>query len=239
MPNEYILHYHDVILRREDVKLLDTNDWINDTIIEFYYEWLERTVLGENSHILLLRPGMVHLISHAKDTTDFVSALPPAISRSTVLFIPINDNNDGHRAGGSHWSLLVFYRPTRVFYHYDSMNDYNEHHAQRTANRFCQLLGVRGGPLIRKYAYSTFDLVWDAKFKNMRTPQQNNGSDCGVFVISFTDVLVQRLLTSQPRDEMWELKPGDVLRASQQRRRLRSLIDELVSTAGGVGRTIG
>ncbi|RUP47869.1 hypothetical protein BC936DRAFT_145249 [Jimgerdemannia flammicorona] len=76
---DVVIQYYDVMLRKDDVRLLNDNMWFNDTIIEFYYEhvshilfpppfhlYLERTLCKSNPEILLLRPGIAHLISHAK-----------------------------------------------------------------------------------------------------------------------------------------------------------------------------
>ncbi|KAK9767366.1 hypothetical protein K7432_002903 [Basidiobolus ranarum] len=155
--SDILLEYHNSILRVGDVNLLEEGEWINDAIIDFFYEFLERTL--QSHEILYLRPAFVHLIAHAVDTSDFASALPKDLPQRQLLFIPINDNTS-EGVGGSHWSLMVFHRNSNTFYYYDSIRDLNLKHAEHTAKKFTHILGLK-----------------DAQFKAMETPQQSNGKD--------------------------------------------------------------
>ena len=62
--------FDDVCIYEEDYNSLDHGAWITDTIIEFAYEFMEKTNFSPSSHsrrhsIGLLRPAMVHLITHS------------------------------------------------------------------------------------------------------------------------------------------------------------------------------
>lgn len=45
---------------------LAPGQWLNDTMIEFHMEFLERTFVPKDANFLFLRPGMVHLITFAE-----------------------------------------------------------------------------------------------------------------------------------------------------------------------------
>jgi sentrin-specific protease 8 len=45
---------------------LAPGQWLNDTMIEFHMEFLERTFVPKDANYLFLRPGIVHLITFAE-----------------------------------------------------------------------------------------------------------------------------------------------------------------------------
>ena len=110
--------------------------------------------------VFFLRPAIVHLLTHFGASTvspvyfiDFAaagmqslsSAIPPKIDEKQLIFIPVNDNAT-ENVGGTHWSLLVYYRPGNVFYYYDSLSSSNERHARQAADRLLPLFDKRKGP---------------------------------------------------------------------------------------------
>ncbi|MDH2357873.1 Ulp1 family isopeptidase, partial [Bradyrhizobium sp. SSUT112] len=96
------------------------------------------------------------------------------------LFLPVSDASPTDRGRrGEHWSLLLVDRRDRerpVAYHYDSARGFNDRPAQRLAER----LGA------------------NLQAASMR--QQNNGYDCGVFVVDGTRALVGRLAVRRQVD---------------------------------------
>ncbi|KXJ91377.1 hypothetical protein Micbo1qcDRAFT_134768 [Microdochium bolleyi] len=178
-PNSPHLSYHDVLLTYEDVKALK-GDWLTDNNIAFWEEFLEHEILTKypQAHIILLRPSMTFLLMKNKDTEMVRSALPD-FRGITHVFLPINDNRNVSMAeGGSHWSLLLVSLIDGVAFHYDSLDGANNNEAWEATKR---LSNVIGKPL--KYHYLS------------DCPQQENGSDCGVFVcIIMRHLLIKRLL---------------------------------------------
>ena len=121
---------------------------------------------------------MSFMLQHTPDPHTLREALPN-FSKTTHIFLPVNDNRDVEVAeGGSHWSLLLVSIIDGVAFHYDSLQPSNDMEAQRTAKKLEILLGKR------------------LRFIHMNdAPQQENGSDCGVFVCLLTKhLLLKRLL---------------------------------------------
>ncbi|MET4329188.1 type III effector protein XopD [Bradyrhizobium sp. i1.15.2] len=89
------------------------------------------------------------------------------------LFLPvINADPENPNSRGNHWSLLFVDRSDRdrpVAYHYDSYGGLNKKQAEHLAGRL------------------------DLRLKPARMAQQQNGYDCGVFVVDGTRELVRRL----------------------------------------------
>ncbi|KAI8908976.1 sentrin-specific protease 8-like protein [Gorgonomyces haynaldii] len=104
-----MLLYGDVQLYQEDLKLLKPGQWLNDTIIEFYFELIEK----QYDRICFVRPAIAYLLKEVPESVP--------LPESDLYLIPVNDNT-GNRVGGSHWSLLVLDKTHNKFYHLDSMN---------------------------------------------------------------------------------------------------------------------
>ena len=93
-PSKPLLHYHDVVIRQhvsrvngcvktifieslslcicsKDYDTLADHCWLNDAILDFHMEYLDRNVISTDSKlkILLMRPGMVELIVHIQGKT--------------------------------------------------------------------------------------------------------------------------------------------------------------------------
>ena len=144
------------------------------------YRYLEREHLSHyrNAQIVLLRPSMSFLLTQTPNPLTLKDALPN-FSRTTHIFLPINDCRNVEIAeGGSHWSLLVVSVVDGVAFHYDSLNPANKQEAHMASYKLGQLL---------EQPLQFIDLA--------DSPQQENSSDCGVFVcIVMRYLLLRRLL---------------------------------------------
>ncbi|KNC96532.1 uncharacterized protein SPPG_08120 [Spizellomyces punctatus DAOM BR117] len=167
-----ILEWHDIILYPEDVALLDDGQWLNDAIISFHYEWMERELFKNDPAVLFMRPTMVALVSQSAEPVDALKGvLPPNLNERAFVWMPINDGS-GLKGGGSHWSLLVWHAGGNTFYYFDSLKGANVEFARQTAERITPLLKQEG------QTAPGFEIV--------NTPQQTNGYDCGIYVCSLT-----------------------------------------------------
>ena len=179
-----ILLYGDVQLYPSDLELLTTDSWLNDTLIEFYYEYLETTT--NNSGVLFLRPCMVYLVQQTTvDDIPLLKECLPNFNGRNLIFMPIN-NNQGDKMGGTHWSLLVY--DNNRFRHFDSCGRFNASVARELTNKLQSVLGA-------------------GQFINEDCAQQANGFDCGMYVLKFTKLILDQfngiesnLLSVQPRD---------------------------------------
>jgi sentrin-specific protease 8 len=186
-PDDAYLSYHDVRLTYEDVQCIK-NDWLTDNAIAFWEEYLEREKLSQypKANIVLLRPSMSFLLMKTQDPLSLKSALPD-FAKTTHIFLPINDCRTVDIAeGGSHWSLLLVSIIDGVAFHYDSLSPSNIDEGRLASIKFQQLLGR---PL---------------QFVNLNdSPQQENGSDCGVFVcLLMQHLLIQKLLRAHAQDKI-------------------------------------
>ncbi|KAF2842882.1 cysteine proteinase, partial [Patellaria atrata CBS 101060] len=180
--------------------------------------YLERNELekeaNKSAQIVLLRPSMAVLLMSSPDPQSLRSALPN-FEQITHIFLPINDaNNYDVTSSGTHWSLLVVSKLDGVAFHYDSMEPANIKYAKAAATKLSELLQT---PL---------------HFHEMNDcPQQDNGSDCGVFVCVAMEELLIRLLNVERAQKItmsMENRIQDKNLNSNMRTKLMKIIQGLV-----------
>jgi len=152
---------------------------------------------------------MAFMLLQTPDVLSLKSALPD-FSEVTHIFLPVNDcNNPNQAEGGSHWSLLLVSILDNVAFHYDSMYPANANEANKLTHRFSKLLQRQ------------------LRFVNLHEcPQQENGSDCGVFVcLLMQHLLVSRLLTQHANKKVDMSMSGKEVDATGGRKEMVRLIE--------------
>ncbi|MGY4626932.1 Ulp1 family isopeptidase [Bradyrhizobium sp. USDA 4486] len=162
--------------------VLGPTQWLGDEHIQRDYELLAHE-LQQNNPDLAARTRFVDPLIAPMLRSPFKEVAERALGwvrydTADFLFLPVSDasDTDRHRRG-SHWSLLLVDRRDRgrpVAYHYDSTQGYNDRPAAELAGRL------------------------DANLQRGAIRQQQNGYDCGVFVVDGTRELVGRLAARRP-----------------------------------------
>ncbi|XP_044760560.1 sentrin-specific protease 8-like [Coccinella septempunctata] len=157
----------DSLLRKQDIELLRTPSWLNDTVIAFYFEYLETNVFRGNKATLCVPPQVTQCVKMipANEISAFLDPLK-AHKKNLILFA-LNDHEFCEAAGGTHWSLLVFSKLDSRIYHFDSCNGLNRNQAIEFGQKLAAYLGK-----------SFHESVIEASCL-----QQNNNYDCGVHVL--------------------------------------------------------
>ncbi|XP_067934232.1 sentrin-specific protease 8-like [Watersipora subatra] len=183
MASHRLLSYGDCLLDEDDLKLLQGPHWLNDKLIGFAFEYMTNTLsLASNSDIVLCCAEVVQLIKMCGNSQELALILESLdIKAKKHVFLPVNDNASLEHTGGSHWSLLVYEGNSRSFTHYDSANQMNHSTSAHIASRLAPLLGVPA----------------DLPVQEGNSPTQENGYDCGVYVIEITKVLLKELMTGK------------------------------------------
>ncbi|PWA98878.1 Peptidase C48, SUMO/Sentrin/Ubl1 [Artemisia annua] len=172
---EIILRYNDSVIRQSDLVTLNGPKWLNDRIIEFYFSYLSS--FYPSKHILLVPPAITYWIMNCPDTNSLKDFLKPLNLPSKKLIIfPVNNNDDMSRAdGGNHWSLLAYEKTDNLFVHHDSLGDMNKSHAKCLYNTLVPYIGA-SYPIPSYFEYEC-------------GPLQDNGYDCGLYVLATTKVI--------------------------------------------------
>jgi len=154
---------------------------------------------------------MTFLLMKEPDMRQILSALP-SFKHVTHIFLPVNDNRNVSQAeGGSHWSLLLVSVIDGVAFHYDSLGGANYSEARLAADKLSRVLEK---PL---------------RFLNLEdAPQQENGSDCGVFVcILMRHLLVKRLLSANAKEKVSMSMANKMVDSNGGRKEMLRIIETL------------
>ncbi|KAM1027726.1 hypothetical protein FF1_040427 [Malus domestica] len=173
-PDEKILSYNDVVLRRSDLDILSGPYFLNDRLIEFYLSHLSSC----SEEILLIAPSIAFWMMNAvgQGLHEFLVLLN--LPDKKLVIFPVNDNEDVSEArGGSHWSLLAFERDSNVFVHHDSNGGMNRRHAKKLYDAVVDFMSVSSSATKPTYQECS------------DSPQQVNGYDCGLFVLAIARVI--------------------------------------------------
>ncbi|XP_055631717.1 sentrin-specific protease 8 [Toxorhynchites rutilus septentrionalis] len=174
--DQVALSFHESCLRLSDVDLLKGPFWLNDQIISFYFEYLEKMIYKDEDDMLFVSPEVTQCIRMVTETEVGIFLEPLKAQQRLFIFFALNDNQLADRAGGSHWSLLVFSRPERAFYQFDSSHSSN-------ADVCRQFVAVLKRALCCP----------DAQLRTGDCLQQSNGYDCGVHVLCAVDKVTQQI----------------------------------------------
>lgn len=190
MDDPIVLDYHNSLVRRSDKAILSSNSWINDTLIEFWLEYLANEVFAQySSELVCFSPSLSQIIKLTEciDTIrSMVSSLD--VATKSLWIVPVNDSTDMDQEGGNHWSLLVFLPQEYTFEYYDSLpNSCNITHAHNIATKLRQLLSNHPKHESEfKFLYPGCDL-------------QNDSFNCGVHLLCNAEAACIKHLLHDPR----------------------------------------
>ncbi|KAK3605849.1 hypothetical protein CHS0354_002485 [Potamilus streckersoni] len=205
--DEIVLSFNDSIIRKSDMQLLDGPYWLNDRLIEFCFEYFEKEQFNHSADKLcLIGPDVTQFIklAPAEEIAPFLE--PLNLPEKQFIFLAVNDNQSSDKAGGTHWSLLVYIRNIQEFRHYDSQKGSNTEEARNLAYK------------LQPYVHAPMGRM---KFLEQDSPQQQNGYDCGVFVIATTEHLCKELCEGYNISLMDMVNSSSV---SKKRQQLKELI---------------
>lgn len=175
-----VLNFYESLLRQSDVDLLEGTNWLNDTIISFYFEYLERIYFKDYKNLLFIPPQVTQCIKivQVQQIEEIKVFLDPLdVNGRDFIFFALNDN-ESSKAGGTHWSLLVYSKPERKWFHFDSSGGMNHDQAWDLATRISRSL----------------EIADNAQFEENGCLQQDNGYDCGLHLICNTENIAQQVI---------------------------------------------
>jgi sentrin-specific protease 8 len=162
-----VLSFFDTLVRMSDVDLLKGQHWLNDSLIGFYFEYLQKLKYKDFNDLLFVSPEVTQCIKGSTQE-DLAGLLDPLDAKDKkFIFFPVNDSVVSDESGGSHWSLLVYSKvESNTFLHFDSMSRTNYSSAGKIVMKLAPYLAPEGSDL--------------EEFSCLR---QENSYDCGIHVL--------------------------------------------------------
>ena len=188
-----IIDKFNVCLKHYDLTRLRPEGWLNDEIINFFLKlceekdrkisnqvstWKSNAFMNSYFYYKLVESDGGFNFSNVASWTKNVN-----VFSCNHVFIPINFKN-------LHWALVVISMTSREIKYLDSVSK-DGMEIMVNLNRWL----VYESMAKRKTGLSPF------KLRNISCPQQDNSYDCGVFVLSFIDLISNNLpiaIMSQP-----------------------------------------
>ena len=202
--SEIVLSYGDSLIRKSDLELLQPGCWLNDTIIGFYFEYLQTHLHSDLPQVLLIGPEVTQFIKLVSKQEVPAILEPLGFSDKELVLFCINSLDRPDVAGGSHWSLLAFQRSTNTFHHFDSASSYNLDEARSLAGNLSDLTSIQS-----------------ANVEVANSLQQTNGHDCGVFLLKHAENIISHYKTNGTLRDLPQLVMTEV---NAFREELHSLI---------------
>lgn len=181
----------DVQVYEADAATLEPGCWLNDVVIAYLLE-LFQSKQPARAELVVLEPTTAFTAAMVADPNALremfsekagrAIPLTQQLLQADLVVMPVSNNEDADAAGGgSHWSLLIFRRGedgmTGRFEHFDSCSNANGPSARGLMAAIVPLLFPDGSQPQR------MQLV------RMTTPQQANGSDCGVYALAISEIV--------------------------------------------------
>ena len=174
--DEVIIKMFNISITIRILHCLKEREWINDEIVNFYmallYEYTcingeaSATCYFYNTHFyeFLQRSSKDQLIYESLKKWTKIN-----IFKYKYLFFPINIR-------GNHWALVVIDMQYRLIKYYDSLINDASYMKLTIFNQWLH------GEFQKHQGSSVFQMF---KVVCVKSPQQDNGDDCGVYMLSF------------------------------------------------------
>ena len=182
---EIILSTDNCEIKNSDISTLSPHTYLNDLIISFYYEILQKKY--QSDLITLLDPAVsMSIILDNSGNDDNIEDikncifLPLELDKKKFIFAPINDNKKiQYTCSGSHWTLNLVDVDNNVIYYLDS-----------------NLGDVSNAHTFHKKLEKLFGKKFEFIYALQKDKYQNNSYDCGMFLLGFTEVLMKHIMNN-------------------------------------------
>lgn len=191
-----VVSTNEACLHKSDLETLKHDEWLGDNVLAFHAEWLDALSgqlnhSGFSSQVKMFPPSVVELLvtlDSSAAASDAASAVPKPKER--FLILPVSDryspSSPGPASEGSHWSLLLVDAASGIGFHLDSLGDCNRTAANAVHSSILKLIQPPGS---RRGHPPPVPMKVDC------LQQQENGSDCGIYVLLLSSLLHRRLNT--------------------------------------------
>ena len=172
----------DIALTSDEALCLLGQEWLSDTVIEFYLEYLRCVKFKDYyDQIEIIGPCVAQLLKNIDNKEDIVNELEPLnLPGRKIVLIPVN-NADADNSEGTHWSFMFYLPGSQSFHHIDTLDPLNSDAAHEIAGQMLRGLGIQ-----KECDMVTYHAV-----------QQPNKYDCGVHVLANADNAIRQIVVEK------------------------------------------
>ncbi|KAK1417593.1 hypothetical protein QVD17_26723 [Tagetes erecta] len=235
-----------IAISKRDFQLLQPEKFINDTVVDFYIEYLKKFKPADarvhffNSFFFRKLADFDEKQSRSVDSKEAFQRVHKwtkkvDIFQKDYIFIPVNFR--------LHWSLVIICHPGEVV-------NFTDDELELSVKVPCILHmdSIKGShrgldPCIKSYLweewkarndYASEDIsrkFMDLRFLQLEVPQQENSYDCGLFMLHYMELFVKQASNSfNPLDTFINTDWFYPMEASLKRTRIQRLIFELTKS---------
>lgn len=174
-PSELLVEKFGIPMTRGGLRRLQGLEWLNDEIINFYMKMINERCAGDASLPRVFAHQSFFYTKLTEESYDKVKRWTRKVDIFGLdyLLVPVHL--------GNHWCMAVADFTTKTFKYFDSLGGRN-HKAVAALRRYLELEHKDK----KKADLDTGD--WSEYLPGSKgVPQQNNGSDCGVYACQFAE----------------------------------------------------
>lgn len=166
-------------IKRYEMELLNWEkiEWLNDNLVNFYMKMITERSANDKSlpktyafETFFMEKLKNNEFERLKIETNKID-----IFEYEKLLVPIHK--------GNHWCLMIINMNIKLIQHYDSNGGSNGGLQEKMREYLCKEYLFRKKKWLDLKEWSSPSDIWDVK-----SPSQENGSDCGVFVCTYADM---------------------------------------------------
>ena len=136
-----------------------------------------------------------------------------------IIFFPLNDNTDKYDYGaGQHWALIIYQKSNDTFFYLDSMSCYIKN-SDVFASKFISIINNKISS--RKEKLPKIVKVLSEKL-------QFNSYDCGMFVLAFTESIMNILSSLDKKVELDEESIRVAVYSEINQKRIKQMRKEIL-----------
>ncbi|KAG7886411.1 hypothetical protein KL938_000064 [Ogataea parapolymorpha] len=191
-PQLLVCSAFNIDIYTRDLKTLCDRKWLNDNVIDFYMSLINERAKSHPTTLPQIHIFSTHFYSNLStrgynSVRRWTKRAKVDVTKLDYIFVPINLNQ-------SHWALGVINNKEKAFQYYDSLYGSGDDILYNLEDYMVNETKKLYGDSMNGIDYSLYD-----HFDSMKTPKQENGFDCGVFMCTVVDYVSRErpLLFSQ------------------------------------------
>uniref|UniRef100_A0A914PHR6 Ubiquitin-like protease family profile domain-containing protein n=1 Tax=Panagrolaimus davidi TaxID=227884 RepID=A0A914PHR6_9BILA len=186
------------------------NGWLSDAIVNFIALHLYQKLPNDiKDKVNIVDSNMCDSIKYdpRPDISDIFEH--NKINNQRWQFFLYNNNTQNGNIRGTHWSLIVFNKEDKNFYFLDSINTGVPLLVKKFVSKICSYMKVRMKSIMP-----------------VQCPKQQNGTDCGIYLIEYVNVILWNLHFPAKSWKNFDLLTAERLKKS--RSSWRKLLTDLI-----------